>query len=121
MIAFGSEDPDEPVDEDSIPTDLQHIKDSILNSIHNIDLWALNPDVGHLPYEELRKLHFATAIRMEMYPGPSVLSCLLTACYGESSCAALCSIINIGSSGTKVGAQCTVSMAAACVYISITH
>jgi len=49
------------------------------------------------------------------------LSCVQQACNGSTSCNALCSLVNLGSVVTGVPAQCSLSMVAACVVISVMY
>jgi hypothetical protein len=43
------------------------------------------------------------------------------ACNGSAGCATMCTIVNLAGIGTSIGGQCTISMAAACIYLSIKY
>lgn len=49
------------------------------------------------------------------------MSCMTSACNGDATCATFCSIVNVAGIGTSTGGQCTISMLAACAYISIAY
>ncbi len=49
------------------------------------------------------------------------MSCMTSACYGASTCAVFCAIVNVAGIGTSTGGQCTISMLAACTYIAIAY
>jgi hypothetical protein len=44
-----------------------------------------------------------------------------SACNGSTNCTIMCTLTNLGGIGTTIGGQCTISMAAACVYLSIAY
>jgi len=48
-------------------------------------------------------------------------SCMLSACYSTTDCSVMCTLVSIASGGTRVGGQCHISVAAACVYLSIVY
>lgn len=49
------------------------------------------------------------------------LGCMQQACNGSSNCATLCWLVNVGGAGVGVPGQCTMSMGAACVILSIMY
>lgn len=49
------------------------------------------------------------------------MSCIQQACGGSTTCNAICTIVNIASVFTPIPAQCTLSMGAACVFISLVY
>ena len=44
-----------------------------------------------------------------------------SACNGSTNCTIMCTLSNLGGIGTTIGGQCTLSMAAACVYLAIAY
>jgi hypothetical protein len=49
------------------------------------------------------------------------LGYMQAACNGSSTCATMCWLVNVGGIGTSIGGQCSISMGAACVYLSINY
>ena len=68
-----------------------------------------------------RKPHFCDKNQNGNVGFGECLSCMQQACSGSTSCNAICTIVNMGSIVTGVPAQCTLSMGAACVVISIMY
>jgi hypothetical protein len=49
------------------------------------------------------------------------MGCMQNACNGSPSCATMCWIVNVAGIGTSIGGQCSISMGAACLYLSIMY
>lgn len=49
------------------------------------------------------------------------IGCMQSACNGSPTCSTMCWIVNVAGIGTSVGGQCTISMGAACIILSIMY
>lgn len=71
--------------------------------------------------KEIAKKHFCDKNGNGNVTFGECMGCMQSACNGAATCATMCWLVNVGGIGTSLGGQCTISMGAACIYLSIAY
>lgn len=74
---------------------------------------------NEIEVDQNKKYHFCDKNQNGNVSFGECMGCMQGACNGSPSCATMCWLTNVGGIGTSVGGQCSISMGAACIIISI--